>query len=238
VIRLNRLKAMPEEVLEAIRLVNEVGGSRGASGLPELLPGLNFVHGLIGETKETFRLNYEFLKNILEEGLLVRRINIRQVMPFEGTCMGEVGDRIIRKHKGIFHAYKEKIRKEIDVEMLRRVAPAGTVLPDVRMELHEGGLTFGRQIATYPILVGIPEELPLKEFFTVKVVGHGFRSITAVPYPLDINRSSRKALESLPGVGKKRAVAIVRNRPYKSLDEFIQSMDDHELAKRLAEYFN
>jgi radical SAM superfamily enzyme with C-terminal helix-hairpin-helix motif len=217
--------------------VNEVGGARGASGLPELLPGLNFVHGLLGETKETFRLNYEFLMRLLDEGLLLRRINIRQVMPFEGTCMGDVGDRIARKHKGVFHAYKEKIRKHIDLEMLRRVVPEGTVLPDVRMELHDGGLTFGRQIATYPILVGIPATLPLKEACTVKVVDHGFRSITAVPYPLDVNGASPKALESLPGVGKKRATAILRGRPYRNAAELEERMDDRVLARKLSEYF-
>lgn len=238
VIRANNLKAQPEEVLEAISIVNEVGGARGATGLPELLPGLNFVHGLMGETKKTFQLNYDFLKRLLEEKLMVRRINIRQVMPFEGTCMGDVGDRIARKHKGIFHAYKEKIRRDIDLEMIRRVAPAGAVLTDVRMELHEGGLTFGRQIATYPILVGIPAALPLREFYDVKVVDHGFRSITAVPYPLDVNNASPKALESLPGVGKKRAIAIVRHRPYKNSGEFIERMDDPILAQRLAEYFD
>lgn len=237
VIRQNNLKALPEEVLEAIRIVNEVGGARGASGLPELLPGLNFVHGLLGETKETFRLNYEFLMRLLDEGLLLRRINIRQVMPFEGTCMGDVGDRIARKHKGVFHAYKEKIRKHIDLEMLRRVVPEGTVLPDVRMELHDGGLTFGRQIATYPILVGIPATLPLKEAYTVKVVDHGFRSITAVPYPLDVNGASPKALESLPGVGKKRATAILRGRPYRNAAELEERMDDRVLARKLSEYF-
>jgi len=238
VIKQNNLKALPEEVLEAIRLMNEVGGARGASGLPELLPGLNFVHGLIGETKETFRRNFDFLKRLLEERLLVRRINIRQVMPFEGTCMGDVGDRIAKKHKGIFHAYKEKIRRDVDLEMLKRVAPAGTVLTNVRMELHEGGLTFGRQIATYPILVGVPAELPLRASCDVKVVDHGFRSVTAVPYPLDANRASIKSLESLPGVGKKRAAAIVRRRPYKSRRELIEGMDDPILARGLAEYFD
>jgi radical SAM superfamily enzyme with C-terminal helix-hairpin-helix motif len=237
VIKLNSLKALPEEVLEAIRIVNEVGGARGASGLPELLPGLNIVHGLIGETKATFRLNYDFLKRLLDENLLVRRINIRQVMPFEGTCMGDVGDRIARKHKGIFHAYKEKIRKDIDMEMLKRVVPAGTVMPAVRMELHDGGLTFGRQIATYPILVGIPAELPIKAFYDVKVVDHGFRSITAVPYPMDVNNASPKMLESLPGVGKKRATAIVRQRPYHNIREFEEKMDDPVLAQKLSEYF-
>lgn len=237
VIKLNDLKALPEEVLEAIRIVNEVGGAMGPSGLPELLPGLNFVHGLLGETKETFRLNYEFLKRLLDEGLLVRRINIRQVMPFEGTCMGEVGDKIARKHKGVFHAYKEKIRKEIDMEMLRRVVPVGTVMPGVRMELHDAGLTFGRQIATYPILVGVPTLLPLREVYDVKVVGHGFRSITAVPCPLDVNAAPAKILESLPGVGKKRAMAILRGRPYTDACELEEKMDDPVLARKLSEYF-
>jgi len=237
VIRQNSLKAMPEEVLEAIRIVNEVGGARGASGLPELLPGLNLVHGLLGETKETFRLNYDFLKRLLDEGLLLRRINIRQVMPFEGTCMGDVGDKIARKHKGVFHAYKEKIRKDIDMEMLRRVVPDGTIMPSVRMELHDGGLTFGRQIATYPLLVGIPAALPLGAVCDVKVVGHGFRSITAVPYPLDVNAASPKMLESLPGVGKKRAMAILRGRPYGSAAEFEEKMDDAGLAKKISGYF-
>jgi radical SAM superfamily enzyme with C-terminal helix-hairpin-helix motif len=238
VIKLNNLKALPDEVLNAIRLVNEVGGARGPTGLPELLPGLNFVHGLIGETKETFRLNYGFLKRLFGEGLLVRRINIRQVMPFEGTCMGDVGDRIAKKHKGVFHAYKEKIRHDIDLEMLRRVAPADTLLTDVRMELREGGITFGRQIATYPILVGVPGELPLRAFHDVKVVGHGFRSVTAVPYPLDANYAPLKMLESLPGVGKKRAAAIARHRPYESRRDFIDAMDDPALAQKLAGYFD
>lgn len=236
VIKMNNLKAMPEEVIEAIRIVNEVGGARGTSGLPELLPGLNFVHGLIGETKNTFKLNYEFLMRLLEENLLVRRINIRQVMPFEGTPMASVGDKIAKKHKGIFHAYKEKIRRDVDMEMLRRVAPAGAVLKDVRMELYDSGVAFGRQIATYPILVGVPGELPLREAIDLKVVSHGFRSVTAVPYPLDINTAPAKMIESLPGVGKKRAMNILKGRPYRDAAHFIKAMDDQTMATKLAEY--
>jgi radical SAM superfamily enzyme with C-terminal helix-hairpin-helix motif len=236
VIRLNSLKARPEDVKEAIRIVNEVGGARGSSGLPELLPGLNFVHGLIGETKKTFQLNYEFLESLLADGLLVRRINVRQVMPFEGTCMGEVGDKIAGRHKGIFHAYKEKIREHIDLEMLRRVVPAGTVLRDVRMELRDGSLTFGRQIATYPLLAGVPAELPVGSFADLKVVSHGYRSITAVPYPLDVNRAPMKLLEHLPSVGKSRAAAIARGRPYPGPEAFVSALDDPAVARGLLEF--
>jgi radical SAM superfamily enzyme with C-terminal helix-hairpin-helix motif len=236
VIKLNDLKAQPEDVLEAIRLVNEEGRKRGDNGLPELLPGLNFVHGLLGETKNTFKLNYEFLKKLLDEDLWVRRINIRQVMPFEGTAMAETGDRIASKHKGVFHAYKEKIRQEIDLEMLKRVVPTGTILKDVRMELKDGPITFGRQIATYPILAGVPQELETGKFYDLKVVSHGYRSLTAVPYPVDINHASAKLIESLPGIGKSRAMNIIRRRPYSCPEELISAMDDPVVAKRLIDY--
>ncbi|CAJ35835.1 radical SAM protein [Methanocella arvoryzae] len=237
VIRLNNLKAQPEEVKDAIRIVNEIGGARGASGLPELLPGLNFVHGLMGETKQTFRLNYEFLESLLAENLLVRRINVRQVMPFEGTCMADVGEKIANKHKGVFHAYKEKIREHIDLEMLKRVVPVGTVLRGVRMELKEGSVAFGRQIASYPLLVGIPADLEAGAVLDAKVVSHGYRSITAVPYPLDINHASLKTLESLPRVGKSRATRLAAGRPYMTPEEVRGALDDPEIARSLLEYF-
>ncbi|MDD4498575.1 MAG: radical SAM protein, partial [Methanosarcinaceae archaeon] len=82
VISANKLKASPEEVFEAIKLLNRFGAERGVNGMPEFLPGLNFVHGLMGETKQTFRLNYDFLRKVFDSGLLLRRINIRQVMAF------------------------------------------------------------------------------------------------------------------------------------------------------------
>jgi radical SAM superfamily enzyme with C-terminal helix-hairpin-helix motif len=238
VIKQNNLKAQPEEVREAIRIVNEVGGRRGDSGLPELLPGLNFVYGLIGETKETFRMNYEFLESLLAENLLVRRINVRQVMPFEGTCMGDVGDKIANKHKGLFHTHKNKVREHIDFEMLKRVAPAGTLLRDVRMELREGNVVFGRQIATYPLLAGVVADLPLRSFADVKVVSHGYRSVTALPFPLDVNAASLKTLESLPGVGKSRATAIARHRPYRDAEQFVAALDDPAVGRALLDYLS
>lgn len=179
VIRANDLKAAPDEVFDAIKLLNEVGAARGAGGLPELLPGINFVHGLKGETKKTFELNYNFLKKVLDSGLMLRRVNIRQVMTFAGTPMYGRGE-LLKKHREIFQIFKEKIRKDIDLPMLRRVAPAGTILKDVRTEIYDR-ITFGRQLATYPLLVGIPEKLELNRFFDIVVTDHGRRSITGIP---------------------------------------------------------
>ena len=53
VIKNNNLKATKHDVLDAIRIINEIGSKKGKNGMPELLPGLNFVFGLAGETKKT-----------------------------------------------------------------------------------------------------------------------------------------------------------------------------------------
>lgn len=220
VIKENDLKAGPDDVYEAIKILNEVGGERGANGLPELLPGINFVHGLKGETRKTFELNFEFLENVLKSGLMVRRVNLRQVMTFAGTPMHGFDENVI-KNKDLFMRYKEKIRNEIDLPMLRRIAPAGTVLRDVRTEIYDK-ITFGRQLATYPLLVGIPMKLELNSSFDILVTGHGHRSITGIPVPFDLNRLPLKIIEMLPGIGKKHAAKIILERPFKDKEDIIR----------------
>lgn len=216
VIKANDLKASPDEVFEAIKLLNEVGSARGESGLPELLPGINFVHGLKGETKKTFELNFEFLKKVLNSSLMLRRVNIRQVMTFTGTPMfGH--EELVKAHKELFLRYKEKIRNEIDLPMLRRLVPQGTILKDVRAEVYDK-ITFGRQLASYPLLVGMPMKLELGKFFDVLVVDYGHRSITGIPVPVEINKAPLKIIEMLVG-SKKQAAEIIRGRPFKNKED-------------------
>ncbi len=225
----NNLNIDADGCLEAVRMVNAVGRERGESGLPRLLPGLNFVAGLTGETRRTFDLDLAFLRRLLEEDLWVRRINIRQVRPvrqeFEPTGLHSE-----------FRRFKEAVRSGIDREMLRRVLPEGTVLRQVFLEIHHGHVSYGRQIGTYPILVGLPYDLPLNRFVDVKITGHGERSVTGVEFPLDVNRATLRALEALPGVGAKRAARILRRRPFSSLAEFGAALDDPAVAKRLESF--
>lgn len=225
VVAANFLKATSEEVFEAIKLVNRLGSCRGANGLPEILPGINFVHGLMGETKKTFQMNYSFLQNVLDSGLLLRRINIRQVMAFPGTPIyGR--DEAAKKHKKLFLDYKEQVRKNIDLPMLRRVVPEGTVLRNVMYEVHDKEITFGRQIGSYPLLVGIPSLLPLRKFTDVTVTGHGMRSITGIPYPLQVNTASPALIRELPGIGKKVASSIAAGIPYSDKNDFLKRVSE------------
>jgi len=240
----NDLLVTADECLEAVRIVNEVAGWRpgedpadaprigdaahrtsdGPPRLPKLLPGINLVHGLAGEREETFAHNRRFLDRLLEEDLLVRRINIRQVMAFEGTEMAETGAQIAREHGDRFRTYKRRIREAVDNPMLQRVAPVGTLLPNVHLEYHEAGTTFGRQLGTYPLLVGVPGERPLGRTIDVAITDYGYRSVSGVPYPVDPNDASLDELTAIPGIGRRRAGRIVVERPHESppdsLDRF------------------
>lgn len=192
--------------------------------MPKLLPGINFVHGLKGETAETFEHNKRFLQRILDEGLMIRRVNIRQVMAFPGTEMDETGAEIAQDHKRQFQAYKREVRETIDNPMLQRVAPPGTILEDVHLEYHQDGKTFGRQLGTYPLLVGIPGERPLGKTIDVAITDHGYRSVTGVPHPLDLNAASMDELQALPGIGSQTAGNIIVGRPYDSTPD-IEGVD-------------
>jgi len=229
VIEANNLNIDADGCLEAIRMVNAVGRDRGENGMPRLLPGLNFVAGLDGETKKTFDLNLAFLKRLLADDLWVRRINIRQVRPvrreFEPTGLYRE-----------FRRFKEAVRTLIDHEMLQRVIPEGTVLRSVFLEIQDGHVTYGRQIGTYPILVGLPYDMALNRFVDVRVTSHGQRSLTAIEYPLDVNRAPLAAICALPGIGEKRAARIVRARPFDSWPAFAASLDDPAVAQRIAPF--
>lgn len=213
VARANNLKASADEVFTAVRVLNEVGGAR-REGIPDLLPGLNFVLGLAGETSATFDQDLAFLEQVLAAGLLVRRINIRQVMPFPGTRAH--AENTLGRHDREFRAFKEAVRNRIDLPMLRRVFPIGTVVRRAVVE-QSAPLSLARPLGSYPILLGLPLPLPVGSVIDAVVVDHGQRSVTALPTPVQVNTLSLAALRWLPAVGKKRAASIAARRPFRSL---------------------
>ena len=112
--------------------------------------------------------------------------------------------------------------------------PVGTRLTNVWWETHEdrirrpeqvlnpehrdpaihgrSGITFGRQIGAYPILIGIPYQIPLETESDIIVTGHGMRSISGVESNLSINTATQAQLEAIPGIGSKAAWRIISER--------------------------
>ena len=219
----NWLNCDSTQLKTALRLINKYGRERGERGLPKLLPGLNFIAGLNGERPETYRMNLNLLNELRDEGLLLRRINIRQV---EGNGFQEIPEQD-------FKEFKTSVRESIDTPLLQELFPLGNILKDVHWETHDGrtrlpvhlteehtakevhgrsGLTFGRQIGAYPILIGVPYHIPLESSSDIMITGHGARSITGVEIGMDINSVTEKQLEAIPGIGKKTAWNLISSR--------------------------
>ncbi|HSV95835.1 MAG TPA: radical SAM protein [Spirochaetota bacterium] len=213
VIKRNNLKVNAKELLDVVRLINDIGGRR-VEGLPVLLPGINLIHGLPGEGMDTFRMNFEGLAAIAGAGLMVKRINIRKLLPYPGTAAGEAFREPPAKLRNRYEYYKKRIRDEIDRVMLARVYPAGTILREALVEERRHAYSLAKQIASYSITATIPVALPLKSFVDVMVVGHRERSVAALPFPLGINSLPAKALELISGVGKKSASELILRRPF------------------------
>lgn len=222
----NNLNSTAEQVLDAVRMINRIGGSRGPNGMPRILPGINVICGLDGETAQTYRMDMDILNTIKEEGLMVRRINIRQVLPIRKEFSVRVDQRRFKR-------FKEEVRESIDRTMLERVAPYGTVLRNVYMELQDGNTTFGRQLGSYPLLVGVPYKVDIEEFRDIYITDWGFRSITGVTYPFNINEMPMSALAALPGIGKKRAQRIAAERPLEGFDDLRRVLEDPHVVDRL-----
>ena len=229
VLEKNNIEANSELALEAIELLNEVGGKR-KNGVPKLLPGINFLHGLIGEREETMEYNYKFLKEVYERGLMLRRINIRQVVQINNYPVESID-------KNKFEEYKKKVNEEINRPMLKRVFPTNTVLKDVLIEKNKGKLSYGRQLGTYPILVAVPGKLKLNQFYDIKVIDHGYRSITGIPWPTSVNNLNVDQLSFIPGIGKKRASNIFLEKP-SSLKDVLNLIDNEKTKATLKTLFN
>lgn len=208
----------------AVEHINEFGRERGERGLPKLLPGLNFIAGLRGESEETWSHNRRLLSELIESRTWLRRINIRQV---EGVGFQEVDP-------DEFASFKSWVRDEVDRPLLEEMFPLGLRLREVVWESHDDrirmpsditddshrsaacrgkpGITFGRQIGAYPILIGVPYHLPLESRDDVIVTGWGNRSLSAVEAEINFDTASEKQLSAIPGIGEKSAWRLVSER--------------------------
>ncbi|MCE4604039.1 MAG: radical SAM protein [Aeropyrum sp.] len=186
VAKINNLNTDPEEVFEAIRIVNKVGARRVNGGLPHLLPGINFILGLPGETSETYTLNRLFLEKLLEENLLVRRVNIRRILVLPVVRAFRMNAGLNNKREKLASSFTRWVRDNFDKLMLRRLAPPGTVLRDLWVEECVSGVCYARQAGSYPLMTVLSQKLPRGSLIRRAVVidVHSGRSVKIKPEPV------------------------------------------------------
>jgi radical SAM superfamily enzyme with C-terminal helix-hairpin-helix motif len=87
-------------------------------------------------------------------------------------------NRYLKKNKRLYWKWRNDIRQNIDFPLLQRLVPEGTVLRDIYSEIYDGKTTFGRQIGTYPLIVGIKGRIKLRESLSICITAHMLRSVT------------------------------------------------------------
>src|SRR3989344_4095687 len=178
VVKANLLNTSPKIAYKAIQIINKYGAIRGDNGMHKFLPGINIIFGLLNETKNTHLKNMEMLQQVIDENLLLRRINLRQAAVLPNTFLEKHGgNKYLRKNKHLYWKWRNDIRQKIDHKMLEKILPKGTILTDVYTEMYDGKTTFCRQMGTYPLVIGVKGRLPLKEKIKIKVVDYMLRSI-------------------------------------------------------------
>lgn len=153
VAKINNLNITAEEAIKAIKIVNEIGSFREDFGLPHLLPGINFILGLPGESKKTYELNREFLEEVLKRKLLVRRINIRKLMVIPTTRVSKMRAGINKKLEDMASSFIWWVRNKFEIEMLKNVVPPGTIIKNLWVEYCSNNICYARSPGSYPLVV-------------------------------------------------------------------------------------
>ena len=95
----------------------------------------------------------------------------------------------------------------------------------------KAGITFGRQIGAYPILVGMNYLAPLETYSNIMVTGHGARSITGIEVGMDWRMATEKQLAAIPGISAKgawnligaRVKAISKKKEFSEIEDWFKA---------------
>lgn len=118
-----------------------------------LLPGLNLIYGLPGETHRTHMVNLRGLAGILDAGLLCHRTNVRLARAFPGTPLAALGEREALPSGEHFASWKADIDFTWDQPMKERVYPTDLRVPGLHSYFISEEGTYWRRLGSYSIQV-------------------------------------------------------------------------------------
>jgi radical SAM superfamily enzyme with C-terminal helix-hairpin-helix motif len=179
VIERNALTCTPTILRRAVEHINQVGAERGPSGLPKLLPGLNLIYGLPGETHRTHLANLAGLAELFDAGLMCHRTNVRLARAYAGTPLSAMaGQDPPAPSVEHFTTWKADLDAIWDEPMKRRVYPLGLRLSGLHSFFVTTRGTWFRRLGSYPIqVVERDTALPLYKPADLTVTEHAPRFI-------------------------------------------------------------
>jgi len=166
---INRVIGSPDQVIKAIEILNEYGSEKGADGQPKLLPGINLIHDLNGQTERTHEKNLSYLEKILSLGLHTRRLYYRQVTNSTGVSFSQ-DNKSTKYYEKCF----DEITNNFVIPMQYEVFPKNSVLSGFREVIYRGNCNQLRTLGTCSLKVNIKNSKPLKPYghYSINVLEH------------------------------------------------------------------
>jgi len=165
----SRVIGSSSQVMEAIAIINEYGAERGDDGLPRLLPGINLIYGLKGQTSETHAINLAHLREILNKGFMTRRLYYRNVTRPTGVTFGkEVVD-----NPNTYQANFEEIVSEFVLPMQSIVYYPGLIVRDLLEVRNDGATAQLRTFGTCSSRFRVRQPIERGFSYDITVLGNG-----------------------------------------------------------------
>ena len=156
-----------DKIMKAIEIVNEYGSEIGANGFPKLLPGINLMHGLPGQTNNTHSVNMVFLEKIYRNNLQTHRLFYRYMTPAEGVISFKGN-----KDLDYYNKCKKEIMDSFVIPMQNRVYPTGRQLNGFREVVFENGNSFLRALGTCSIKIMVEnKKLIPYNMYNIRIIG-------------------------------------------------------------------
>lgn len=157
-----------EDILNATRILNSLGTLRNDQGMPQFLPGYNFIYGLSGQSPDTLEKNLEYLTLILENDWLVRRTFVRKLTSPYGTAAEKSSLFDVE-----YQYWCNQIEQSFSFPMLQKIYPKDILLRDARVEMVTETGTILRMFGTCAERIFVPDKyLELDTMVDVKIIGY------------------------------------------------------------------
>jgi radical SAM superfamily enzyme with C-terminal helix-hairpin-helix motif len=229
---MNNISSTTEQTVEVVRNLAEAGSEIGPDGLPRLLPVIELVYGLAGETQETLDVNLEAMRDLASEGL-VRGVVARELVPVPGTTIAKRDD--LEEQEGLQN-HLESLENEINRPLNGKLAPPGQLVRDVytyrTVEDSTAAIKVGVNAPGF-LIYGSPKLNALQD---VRVTGANEGNLEALTQPLIPKTVSRDVLRLIPEMSEERIDDFMRVRPENELD-FYQLFEQPSVGRRAASYF-
>lgn len=139
-----------EQVMQAIEIVNEYGQGKGNDGFPVVLPGINLIYNLPGQTSKTHEINMKYLRKILDSGFHTRRLYYRNMTRPTGVSF-ETGPNSTEEYNRNF----KEIINDFIMPMQEEIYPKNTLLKNFREIKNEENTSCLRTMGTCSIRVEV-----------------------------------------------------------------------------------